>query len=225
LIVQTTKGRLAMKLIRFVSETSVSPEFGVVVRDHAVSFSALQRTSGRPHPELADSGSYLANLPASEQAAKEPLAWGEEHLEELGTADCFPLGAVRLFEPVGVAALFDFGLTPRNLRNSADTMLKYEKDHPQTAPLLQAFAKAVMQEPASRPVGQPEHLAYYKGNLNIIVGDGELVPSPAYTSRLDIEPDSLSFTAMTNSLLRASASSTMSRLATFKPWSTSAASA
>jgi hypothetical protein len=33
-----------MKLIRFASETSAGSEFGVVVRDHAVSFSALQRT-------------------------------------------------------------------------------------------------------------------------------------------------------------------------------------
>jgi hypothetical protein len=73
-----------MKLIRFTSETSVDPEFGVVVRDHAVSFSALQRKYGRARPELTDSRSYLANLPESEQAAKELLAWGEEHLEELG---------------------------------------------------------------------------------------------------------------------------------------------
>jgi hypothetical protein len=178
-----------MKLIRFTSETSVGPEFGVVVRDHAVSLSTLQRTSGRPHPELADSGSYLANLPASEQAAKELLAWGEEHLDELGTAERFPLDAVRLLEPVEVAALFDFGLTPRHLRNSADTMLKYEKDDPHTAPLLQAFAEAVLQEPANRPAAEPEHLAYYKGNMNTIVGDRKVVPWPAYTSRLDIEPE------------------------------------
>jgi 2-keto-4-pentenoate hydratase/2-oxohepta-3-ene-1,7-dioic acid hydratase in catechol pathway len=178
-----------MKLIRFTAETSQGPEFGVVVRDHAVSFSALQRTSGRPHPELADSRSYLAGLPGSEQAAKELLAWGEDHPEDLGTAERFPRGAVRLHEPVEVAALFDFGLTPRHLMNSADTLMKYEKDNPQTAPLLQAFAKAVMQEPADRPAGQPEHLSYYKGNMNTIVGDGQVVPWPAYTLRLDIEPE------------------------------------
>jgi 2-keto-4-pentenoate hydratase/2-oxohepta-3-ene-1,7-dioic acid hydratase in catechol pathway len=178
-----------MKLIRFASETSVYAEFGVVVRDHAVSFSVLQRKSGRSHPELADSRSYLANLPGSEQAAKELLAWGEDHLEELGTSERFPLGAVRLLEPVEVAALFDFGLTPRHLKNSADTMFKYEKDNPQTAPLLDAFAKALLQKPPSRPAGQPEPLSYYKANMNTIVGDGEVVPWPAYTSRLDIEPE------------------------------------
>jgi 2-keto-4-pentenoate hydratase/2-oxohepta-3-ene-1,7-dioic acid hydratase in catechol pathway len=55
--------------------------------------------------------------------------------------------------------------------------------------MLQAFSKVVLKEPAARPAGQPEHLAYYKSNMNSIVGDGEVVPWPAYTSRLDIEPE------------------------------------
>jgi 2-keto-4-pentenoate hydratase/2-oxohepta-3-ene-1,7-dioic acid hydratase in catechol pathway len=178
-----------MKLIRFTSDTAGSAAFGVVLRDHAVSFAALQRASRRTHPELADSRSYLAGLPGSEEAAQDLLAWGEEHLGELGEPERPPLGEVRLLEPFDVAALFDFGLTPRHLKNSAGTLLTYEKDDPQTAPLLQAFAKAVMQKPADRPAGQPEHLAYYKGNMNTVVGDGESVPWPAYTSRLDIEPE------------------------------------
>jgi hypothetical protein len=37
-------------------------------------------------------------------------------------------------------------------------MLKYEKDDSQTAPLLQAFAKVVLQKPASPSGGQPQHL-------------------------------------------------------------------
>jgi 2-keto-4-pentenoate hydratase/2-oxohepta-3-ene-1,7-dioic acid hydratase in catechol pathway len=178
-----------MRLIRFASGTSEGTEFGVVVNDRAVSFSTLQRGAGRTHPELADSRSYLANLPDSEQAAKELLAWGEKNLGQLEQGERHLLAEVRLFEPVEVAALFDFGLTPRHLRNSAETLMKYEKDDPQTAPLLQAFAKVVMKEPAARPAGQPEHLAYYKGNMNTIVGDGEVVPWPSYTSRLDIEPE------------------------------------
>jgi hypothetical protein len=103
---------------------------------------------------LADSRSYLANLPDSERAAKELLAWGEQHLGELGKAR-FPLNAVRLLEPVEVAALFDFGLTPRHLKNSGETIGKYEKDNPQTAPLLQAFAKAVMAPKAKPPLVSP----------------------------------------------------------------------
>jgi 2-keto-4-pentenoate hydratase/2-oxohepta-3-ene-1,7-dioic acid hydratase in catechol pathway len=67
--------------------------------------------------------------------------------------------------------------------------MKYEKDNPQTAPLLQAFAKALL-APKPKPVpGRPEPLSFYKSNMNAIVGDGETVPWPAYTSRLDVEPE------------------------------------
>jgi 2-keto-4-pentenoate hydratase/2-oxohepta-3-ene-1,7-dioic acid hydratase in catechol pathway len=178
-----------MKVIRFTVADSPNPFFGVVVRDQAVPFAVLQRKAGKSSPHLTDSRTYLANLPDSEQAAKEVCAWGEQHLGELGKNECFPLNAVRLLEPVEVAALFDFGLTPRHLKNSAETMMKYEKDNPQTAPLLQAFAKAVL-APKAKPVpGRPEPLPYYKGNMNAIAGDGETVPWPAYTSRLDVEPE------------------------------------
>jgi 2-keto-4-pentenoate hydratase/2-oxohepta-3-ene-1,7-dioic acid hydratase in catechol pathway len=178
-----------MKLIRFTIAESPNPWFGVVVRDQAVSFAALQSKAGNSCPYLADSRSYLANLPDSERMAKELLAWGGQHLGELGEGERFPLHAVRLLEPVQVAALFDFGLTPRHLKNSGETIGKYEKDNPQTAPLLQAFAQAVMAPKAQPPAGQPEPLSYYKGNMNTIVGDGEVVPWPAYTSRLDVEPE------------------------------------
>jgi 2-keto-4-pentenoate hydratase/2-oxohepta-3-ene-1,7-dioic acid hydratase in catechol pathway len=178
-----------MRLIRFTTVDSPSPGFGVIVRDQAVSFRVLQSKAGKSYPHVADSRSYLANLPDSDRAAKELLAWGEQHLTELGDGQRFPLNAVRLLEPVEVAALFDFGLTPRHLKNSGETIGKYEKDNPQTAPLLQAFAKAVMAPKAKPPAGQPEPLSYYKGNRNTIVGDGETVPWPAYTSRLDVEPE------------------------------------
>jgi 2-keto-4-pentenoate hydratase/2-oxohepta-3-ene-1,7-dioic acid hydratase in catechol pathway len=178
-----------MKLIRFTTADSQNPFFGVVVRDQAVPFAVLQNKSGKSFIQLADSRSYLAHLPDSERAAKELLAWGEQHLGELGDGERFALNAVRLLEPVEVAALFDFGLTPRHLKNSAETIMKYEKDNPQTAPLLQAFAKAVLAPKPKPAAGQPEPLSYYKSNMNAIVGDGETVPWPAYTSRLDIEPE------------------------------------
>jgi len=69
-----------MKLIRFTTADSPSPQFGVVVRDQAVAFANLQRKAAKPSPYLADSRVYLANLPGSERAAKELLAWGEQHL-------------------------------------------------------------------------------------------------------------------------------------------------
>jgi len=178
-----------MKLITFTVSDSQNPSFGAVVRDQAVPFTALQNKSGKVSQYLLDSRSYLANLPDSELLAKELLAWGEQHLGELGQGERFPLGTVRLLEPVEVAALYDFGLTPRHLKNSAETLMKYEKDNPQTAPLLQAFAKAVMGPKPTPPAGMPAPLSYYKSNMNTIVGNGETIPWPAYTSRLDIEPE------------------------------------
>ena len=178
-----------MKLIRFTTADSPNPRFGVIIQDQAVPFSVLQSKSGKSSPELADSRSYLVNLPDSESMAKKMLTWGEQHLKELGDGERFPLNSVKLLEPVEVAALFDFGLTPRHLKNSAETIMKYEKDNPQTAPLLQAFAKAVMAPKAKPPAGQPEPLSYYKCNMNTIVGDGQTIPWPSYTSRLDVEPE------------------------------------
>ncbi|MFO0911404.1 MAG: fumarylacetoacetate hydrolase family protein [Pirellulales bacterium] len=178
-----------MKLIRFTTADTPNPQFGIVIREQAVSFAVLQSKAAIPAPHLDNSRSYLANLPDSEQAAKQLLAWGERHFDELGLGESFPLHAVRLLEPIEVVALFDFGLTPRHLRNSAETIGKYEKDNPQTAPLLQAFAKAVMAPKAKPPAGQPEALSYYKCNMNTIVGDDESIPWPAYTSQLDVEPE------------------------------------
>jgi len=177
-----------MKLVRF-SLGDATPNFGVVIADHAVAFATLQQRSGITQPSLSDSKAYLADLPETEQAARKLLAWGEAHLQELSTIERPKLEALQLHEPIEVAALFDFGLTPRHLKNSAETMMKYEKDNPQTAPLLQAFAKAVL-TPKPRPgPGQPEPLSYYKCNMNTIVGDGVTIPWPAYTSRLDVEPE------------------------------------
>ena len=59
-----------MKLIRFTTADSPTPRFGVVVRDQAVPFTVLQAKAGKSSPHLADSRSYLANLPESQRAAK-----------------------------------------------------------------------------------------------------------------------------------------------------------
>jgi len=178
-----------MKLIRFRVSGVPDPYFGVVVRDQAVGFAVLQERAGKFHAQLAGSRAYLASLPDSERVAKELLTWAERHLDGLGQGERFPLNTVELLEPVEVAALFDFGLTPRHLTNSAETLMKYERDNPQTAPLLQAFAKAVLAPKPKPAPGQPEPLSYYKCNMNSIVGDNETVPWPVYTSRLDVEPE------------------------------------
>lgn len=177
-----------MKLVRY-SLGSENTVFALVIGDHAVSLATLQLRSGITRPDVRDSKAYLAALPESEQVVRELLAWGEAHLAELTAGDKPRLDQVRLHQPIDVAALFDFGLTPRHLKNSGETIFKYEKDNPQTSSMLQAFAKAVLAPKPKPPEGQPEPLPYYKCNMNTIVGDGVSVPWPAYTSRLDIEPE------------------------------------
>jgi 2-keto-4-pentenoate hydratase/2-oxohepta-3-ene-1,7-dioic acid hydratase in catechol pathway len=177
-----------MKLIRF-SQGDARPSFGVVIGGRGVAFTSLQQRSGLNLPGLGDSRSYLAGLPESEHAARELLGWGETHLDELGESERPRLQAVRLHEPVEVAALFDFGLTPRHLGNSADTLLRYERENPQTGPLIEAFRQMLLKPRAQPAPGQPERLSYYKCNMNAVVGDGAIVPWPPYTSRLDIEPE------------------------------------
>jgi 2-keto-4-pentenoate hydratase/2-oxohepta-3-ene-1,7-dioic acid hydratase in catechol pathway len=178
-----------MKIIRYTTAENTNASFGVIIRDHAVPLVALASHAGKASLYFADSRAYLANLPGSEQLGRELVAWGEQHFEELRPDEKFPLQSVRLLEPIEVVALFDFGLTPRHLKNSGETIGKYEKDNPQTATLLQAFAKAVMAPKAKPPAGQPEPLSYYKSNMNTIAGDDETIPWPAYTSRLDVEPE------------------------------------
>jgi 2-keto-4-pentenoate hydratase/2-oxohepta-3-ene-1,7-dioic acid hydratase in catechol pathway len=177
-----------MKLIRF-SQGHSKPRFGVVIGDRAIAFDTMQQRSGITRPGLGDSHAYLAGLPETEHAARELADWGGAHLGEWPEGERPRLQDVSLHEPVEVAALIDFGLTPRHLKNSAETMMNYEKDNPQTAPIVQAFAKMLLVKPTAPPAGLPERLSYYKCNMNSIVGDGETIPWPLYTSRLDIEPE------------------------------------
>jgi hypothetical protein len=153
-----------MKLIRF-SQGDSKPRFGVVIGDRAIAFASLQQRSGIAQPDLGDSHAYLTGLPKTERAARELAVWGEAQLGEWPEGERPRLQEVRLHEPIEVTALFDFGLTPRHLRNSLETMTKYEKDNPQTAPILQAFGKALLTKPAALPAGQPEPLSYYKCNI------------------------------------------------------------
>ena len=178
-----------MKLVRFVSPGSEEPKFGGVIGSHVVAFSVLQEKSDMSFSFLTDSRAYLAHLPESEHAARTLLDWGEQHLQELGSDEVFDLDDVNLLAPVDVVALFDFGLTPNHLRNSLETLLKYEKGNPKTEPILQAIAKSLLSNRSEKPTTMPEPLPYYKCNMNSIVGDRQTVPWPYYTARLDIEPE------------------------------------
>lgn len=174
-----------MKLVRFFSPNSCEPDFGGVIGAHVVAFSVLQERAGTSYEFLSDSRAYLAHLPDSEQAVRSLLEWGEQHFDEFTEKERLAIDVVDLIEPIEIAALFDFGLTPRHLKNSLETMIKYEKDNPQTGPILQAVGKVLLADKSDKL----ESLPYYKCNMNSIVGDGETIPWPLYTARLDIEPE------------------------------------
>lgn len=177
-----------MKLIRF-SEAQGQVRFGVVLGEHAVAFDTLMTGARRPLDSLRDSDAYLAALPASEAQARELAFWGQAHLAQLNASDKPLLASVRLHAPVAVRALFDFGLTPRHLTNSLQTLVRYEQGNPQTSALLEAMRQMLLApKPAAAP-GVPERLSYYKCNLGSVVGSGENVPWPLYTHYLDIEPE------------------------------------
>ena len=178
-----------MKLIRFVPTGQSEPSFGIVIFNHAVTFSALQAKAKMGYEFLFDSRTYLNHLPDSENAARSLLEWGEENFQKLDERDRLALNATQLKEPVEVAALFDFGLTPRHLKNSFETMMKYEKDDPKTGPILQAVSSWLSADDRGELVKKPEPLPYYKSNMNSIVGDGAIIPWPLYSARLDIEPE------------------------------------
>lgn len=177
-----------MKLVRF-SLDNTAVRFGLVLGDHAVAFDTLMAHSGQQNESLRDSDAYLQALPHSEAAARALADWGTAHLHELPQADKPALSAVKLHSPVAVRALFDFGLTPRHLANSINTLAKYEQDNPQIAGLIEAMRKMLLAPKATATPGVPERLSYYKCNLNAVVGSGETVSWPVYTSYLDVEPE------------------------------------
>lgn len=177
-----------MKLIRFsIGDDAI--HFGLVIGDRAVSFETLMTRSGRTHTELQDSDAYLQALPASEKIARELLLWGQDALPQFSDVEKPVLAKVTLHAPVAVRALFDFGLTPRHLANTVDTMGKYEQGNPQTLALLDAIRKMLLAPKQASAPGQPERLSYYKCNLNAVSGHDVTVPWPVYTSYLDIEPE------------------------------------
>ena len=176
-----------MKIIRFLTPQSSTPLFGVVVADYAVSFTSLQALSGNSASYLANSNRYLECLPESEKTAKSLLDWGLRHIDEID--DKSPLYSVQLLEPVEVAALYDFALTPRHLKNAFTTMLSYEKNNPDILAVMQAIGKSIVSKEPSEADIKMGALSHYKSSMNSIVGENTDVPWPLYTSRLDIEPE------------------------------------
>ena len=167
-----------MKLVRFLKMGQTKPSFGFLEAGRVYAFTDLLSDSNRKFSELlVSSEAYLSALPASYEAA---LIIKEKAVNLDGEA----VGNVKLMAPLGnPAALFDFGLTPRHLINSARTMFRHE---------FGSFIGGIASFFIARKIrkkARDADLAYYKCNHQVISGPYDDIIWPLYTSYLDIEPE------------------------------------
>jgi 2-keto-4-pentenoate hydratase/2-oxohepta-3-ene-1,7-dioic acid hydratase in catechol pathway len=171
-----------MKLLTYQGKNGGEKHFGILIEDKVVSFPTLQKLAQRDFPDLSDCLTYCKSLPYSMEHAKELQDFAISHQSELASYSQ-PLSSVKILPPLYPPAMFDFGLTPRHLANSAITLLKHEFGKP-IAVMLAPFLKSRFKKLTNLSA-----LPYYKCNHNAVIGDGDEINWPAYTSYLDIEPE------------------------------------
>lgn len=168
-----------MKLATYTTPSSRGrARFGAVVGDQVITFNdaAATKTAARG---LGSVESYLDGLPDTFGRAGEVLAGlTAKRRDEIAV----PLHDVRLLPPLPKpAALLDCSVSPRHLRDSTATLLKHALPW-RLGELIGPAAGALL--------GRPRHaVRHYKGNHNSIIGDGDTIGWPSYTSYLDIEPE------------------------------------
>ena len=165
-----------MKLTRF--EYNGSEHFGFVKNGRFHAFEGFPLAPSAAD-QLISLESYLKNLPASRMAA-EQIVGG---VEASGGAGIDP-GVVKPLPVTGnPPALFDFGLTPTHLLNSAYGFIDREFSG------LKAFlARRIIKKRLDKAMANPFY-PYYKGNCAVISGEGDTVVWPPYSAYLDIEPE------------------------------------
>ncbi len=171
-----------MKLLNFQSIPGGASWFGLVIDGNAIAFETLVRKSGKAGTGLADVYSYLDQLPASEDAARELQQYGEANIASFTDVEKMSLEKIRILAPIAnPRVLIDFGLSPRHLANSAATLLKHEFGFfgSLIAPLVRQRIRA----------SAGAKMLYVKGNHTAVIGDQDTIHWPAYSSYLDIEPE------------------------------------
>lgn len=167
-----------MKLVRFLKQGQTTASFGFLEAGRVYAFADLFSGRNRKYRDLLTSSkAYLCALPASSEAALTLR-------ECAGSEDGEAVGNVTLLTPLDEpAALFDFGLTPRHLINSARTMFRHE---------FGSFIGGIASTFVARKIrkrAREADLAYYKCNHQVISGPYDDIIWPLYTSYLDIEPE------------------------------------
>ncbi|GKV56512.1 hypothetical protein NCCP2222_24590 [Sporosarcina sp. NCCP-2222] len=174
-----------MKLVTFETNNDTTALFGVVIANNfVVAFSTIMSKTGKDITILDDANQYVTHLPESEVYAKELYDYASEHIDSFTDREMPELKDVRLRPPISkVPALLDFGLSPRHLQNAAKNLLHREVKWP-----LNKIINFALHRRLQREYTTP-NFRYYKGNHNAIIGDGDTIHWPSYTSYLDIEPE------------------------------------
>ncbi|WP_010271926.1 fumarylacetoacetate hydrolase family protein [Paenibacillus senegalensis] len=174
-----------MKLVTFQPDGSRAALFGAILESgFAISFSAIMQKRNRHTDRLDSMDAYLHHLPESEGEAREMLRYAAENEDQFTAHERFPLPEVRLLPPIpNIPALLDFGLSPRHLQNAAYRIIQRE-----VKPPLRGLLQGIVRRKLQREYKQP-NFRYYKCNHNAIIGDGDTINWPSFTSYLDIEPE------------------------------------
>jgi len=173
-----------MKLINFLSNDEGQTNFGVCLKNHAISFHILTETFGLNHLGLMNDESFFQQYPESNRIAKCLVEKASEHFSELDAEHVYSLDTVRLLPPISSPpALIDFGLSPQHIRDSALTLVKYE-----TKSFVRLCLNAIIHL-SYKKNSQQANYRYYKCNHNSIIGDMESPVWPEFSSYLDVEPE------------------------------------
>lgn len=171
-----------MKLLRFTKTNSSEIQFGIFLNNFCISFQDLQRINEVDYPCLNRIDSYMQNHPASEEQAIALIEHFRQQFPRMSSKYFIPLDKVDVLPPLSPpAAILDFGLSPRHLKNSALTLMKYEKKWP-VRPILRFLIKCFYS-------AKDASFKHYKGNHNSVTGDQDVIQWPEFTSYLDIEPE------------------------------------
>ncbi|MCP3982930.1 MAG: fumarylacetoacetate hydrolase family protein [bacterium] len=168
----------------FRREGSTEEQFGVLREDgRAVAF------RGPAEPGRVDESDPLASVEAFLAAWPYSLARAEERVCELAASGdaSKPLARsdVRLLPPVPrPPALFDFGLTPRHLRDAALGLVRRE-----IRPPFRTAAVLLARLAGRRAIAVRSPFPYYRGDPCALIGDGEATSWPKASSYLDVEPE------------------------------------
>lgn len=169
-----------MKLITFLDQDT-KPCFGFLAQEEIYSFQSLEQKLGIETPRLISLVYYLENI--EEGLAQARLI--HDSLMNMPESDRQALKAnTAVLLPVlkRPAALLDFGVSPRHLLNSGRTLINHEFSWP-LSQLIGLLASRLIKKSTAGT------LHYYKGNHNEISGNGDVIPWPAFTSYLDVEPE------------------------------------